>query len=215
MGLEGEVGTEEEGQMGMGGERVLVVIKVECCCSLFVASSQQGGSIGGGRREDGEEECKQGVEALLEIAFAAATEVFGVLGHKVCIVGGVGQGSGCAVAGVLVCSAVGGAQILRKAATMATTPGVCRPKNSRNKKSRTTFEILFLKFSADFFLFDFLFVFLSLHTPGVVLRLSPNSAEFLGTEGILVFIQSLCIFLKIRVYVRGWEGGWVGVRVGC
>ena len=76
--MEGEGGTEEEGQMGMGGEGVLVVIKVECCCSLYIASSQQEGSAGGGRREGGEAECKRGVEALLEIAFAAATEVVSV-----------------------------------------------------------------------------------------------------------------------------------------
>ena len=74
--MEGEVGAEEQGQMGTGGEGVLVVIKVECCCPLFIASSQQGGSVGGSRREAGEEECKRGVEALLEIAVAAATEVW-------------------------------------------------------------------------------------------------------------------------------------------
>jgi hypothetical protein len=63
--------------------------------------------------------------------------------------------------------------MLRKAATTAITLGVCGPKNSKNKKSRKNFEILFLNFSAEIvFIRFFVFVFEFAHTGGGVAAFS-------------------------------------------
>jgi hypothetical protein len=56
------------------------------------------------------------------------------------------------------------------------------PKTQKTKNRGEISKFFFSIFQLKLFLFDFLFLFSSLHTPGVVLRLSQNSAKFGGTS---------------------------------